>query len=384
MRSKRQLLLGAIAVALVTFLLTSSAFLYFFHLVSGNALLALKFFRALHIVQSRYVDDVSTDTLISGAIDGMVKSLKDPHSMYMDGKILKQFMMETSGQFGGIGVIVGVKDNALTVVAPIEGTPGEAAGIKSGDKIIKIDGELTKDMPLDIAVNKIRGLKDTSVELVLIGEDGNEKTVKILRSDIKLKTVASRKLEDGIGYIRLTMFNEHSFEDFKSHLEQLDKQDIKGLVIDMRNNPGGLLDTCVKIAQLLVPKGPIVSIVAHDGSKEVFYSELAQPRYKIVVLVNNGSASASEILAGALQDTQAATVIGTNTYGKGSVQSIMRLDSDSAVKITYAKYFTPSGRVINGVGIKPDIELALAEDRDNQLEKAISVLREKLAQGNSK
>ncbi len=379
MFSKRQTFLGAIAIVLVTFLITASAFMYYFHLVSGDVLLTVKFFRALQIVKARYVEDVPVEKLMNGAISGLVRSLDDPHSLYMDGKMFKQFLMETEGQFGGIGVIVGVKDNTLTVVAPVEGTPGETAGIKSGDKILKIDGEITKDMPLDIAVGKIRGPKDSAVELEILTTENVEKTVKIVRSNIKLKTVSGRKLEDGIGYIRISMFNEQTYADFAKQLETLDKDGMKGLVLDLRNNPGGLLDTCVQVAGLLVPKGPVVSIVGRDGSKEVRMSELAQPKYKIMVLVNQGSASASEIVAGAIQDTKVGKVIGTTTYGKGSVQAVLGLDGISALKLTTATYITPGGQKINGVGVKPDIELERAESWDNQLARAEGELAEELA-----
>ncbi len=379
MFNKRQAFFGAVAIALVTFFLTASGFMYFFHLVSGDVLLTVKFFQALQVVKSRYVENVPVEKLMNGAISGLVRSLGDPHSLYMDGKMFKQFMVETEGQFGGIGVIVGVKDKMLTVVAPIAGTPGEAAGIKSGDKILKIGGEDTKDMPLDAAVSKIRGPKDTMVELELLTMDNEEKTVKIVRSNIKLKTVASKKLEDNIGYIRITMFNEHTYADFAQQLAELDKEGIKGLVLDLRDNPGGLLDSCVKVAGELVPKGPVVSVVSRDGSRDVKTSSLAQPKYKIIVLVNHGSASASEIVAGAVQDTGVGKVLGVTTYGKGSVQAILSLDGNSAIKLTTATYFTPSGRAINGVGVKPDIELKLSSSWDNQLYRAQSELQEELA-----
>lgn len=376
MFSKRQVLFGGIALVLATFLFTTSAFMYFFHLVSGDVGLTVKFFRALQVVKSRYVKDVPVDELMSGAISGLVRSLDDPHSMYMGGELYKQFMVETEGQFGGIGVVVSVKDDMITVVSSIEGTPGEAAGIKSGDRIIKIDGESTKDMPLDIAVGKIRGPKDTFVEIVLLRADGEEKTIKIMRTNIKLKSVAAEKLEDGMGYVRIRTFSENTYEEFVREMDKLDKEGVKGVVLDLRRNPGGLLDSSVKIAEYFVPKGPVVSIVGRDDNKEVLYSNNNAPKYKVVVLVDEGSASASEIVAGAIQDTKAGPVIGHVSYGKGSVQAIQRLDSESAVKITIAKYYTPSGREIDGVGVKPDIEISNSEWQDLQLDKAKEVLRE--------
>ena len=378
MFTKRQVLLGGIALMLATFFLTAAVFMSFFHLVSGDAVSTVKFFSALRVVKARFIKDESVDKLMNGAIKGMIRSLDDPHSMYMDGEYFRQFVVETEGQFGGIGIVVGVKDNMLTVVAPIEGTPSEAAGIKSGDRIIKIDGESTLDMPLDIAVGKIRGQKDTFVEIVLLRSDGEEKTIKIMRTNIKLKSVAAEKLEDGMGYVRIRTFNEHTYEEFVQEMSKLDKEEVKGIVLDLRRNPGGLLESCVKVAEYFVPQGPVVSITERTGKNDVLYSNNKKPKYKVVVLVDQGSASASEIVAGAIQDTKAGTVIGATTYGKGSVQAILRLDSESAVKITIAKYYTPSGRAIDGVGVTPDIEVANTEWQDLQLIKAREVLRAEL------
>jgi carboxyl-terminal processing protease len=324
------------------------------------------------------------EKLMNGAISGLVRSLGDPHSMYISGDMFKQFMVATEGQFGGIGIVVGAKDELLIVVSPIEGTPGEAAGLKSGDRILKIDGEDTGGMPLDIAAGKIRGLKDTFVELEILTADGENKTLKIMRTNIKIKTVAGRKLADGMGYIRVTVFNEHTYDEIVGQLNKLTQEGVSGIVLDLRNNPGGLLDSSVKIAELFVPKGPVVSIAGRDGNKEVLYSNNPNPKYKLVVLVNEGSASASEIVAGALQDTGVGIVVGTTTYGKGSVQAVLGLDSDSAIKITVAEYYTPNGRTINGVGVKPDIELPRSEHNDNQLDKAIEVLREQMEKEKTK
>ena len=374
MITKRQAFLGAIAVALVSFIVTAGSFLYYIHLATGDVVLTMKFLRSLNIVKSRYVKEVQSDKLISGAIGGMVRVLGDQHSMYLDGDVFKQFMMETEGQFGGIGVTVGMKDNELTVVAPVEGTPGEAAGIQSGDKIKKIDNESTEDMPIDIAVGKIRGPKDTFVELEIYTVTGELKTLKIMRTNIKLKTVMSKKLEDNIGYVRITMFNEHTFEDFAKEMEKLDKENVKGIVLDLRNNPGGLLEACVKVAEYFVQEGPIVSIVGRDFT-EAHSSYNKKPKYKVVVLVNQGSASASEIVAGAIQDSGKGSIIGSNTYGKGSVQAILRLDNNSAIKLTCAKYMTPLGRVIDGIGIKPDLEITQEQSWANVLYKGSEKLR---------
>ncbi len=377
--SRRKILFGAVLLVLMTFLATSAGFLYLMNAWSSDVVSTLRVLRALQVVKSRYVEDVSVDTLMAGSIKGMVNSLNDPHSIYMDNKMFKDFMIETEGSFGGVGIVIGTKDKLLTVVAPIEGTPGEKAGIKSGDQIIKIDGQDTKDLALDEAVNKIRGPEGSKVVLTIKrGEDTKDYT--LTRSNIQIKTVAGKMMDNHIGYIRISMFNENTGDDFIHKLQELEKQGMKAIVLDLRDNPGGLLNESVEVASQLVPKGPVVSVVTRDGQRETHSSNLAVPKYPVAVLVNGGSASASEIVAGAVQDTGVGTLIGTKTYGKGSVQTVIRLDEASAVKLTIAKYLTPKDRSINGVGIEPDITIELPEtkDIDVQLEKALEVLKSKL------
>ena len=377
--SRRKILFGAVLLVLMTFLATSAGFLYLMNAWSSDVVSTLRVLRALQVVKSRYVEDVSVDTLMAGSIKGMVNSLNDPHSIYMDNKMFKDFMIETEGSFGGVGIVIGTKDKLLTVVAPIEGTPGEKAGIKSGDQIIKIDGQDTKDLALDEAVNKIRGPEGSKVVLTIKrGEDTQDYT--LTRSNIQIKTVAGKMMDNHIGYIRISMFNENTGDDFIHKLQELEKQGMKAIVLDLRDNPGGLLNESVEVASQLVPKGPVVSVVTRDGQRETHSSNLAVPKYPVAVLVNGGSASASEIVAGAVQDTGVGTLIGTKTYGKGSVQTVIRLDEASAVKLTIAKYLTPKDRSINGVGIEPDITIELPEtkDKDVQLEKALEVLKSKL------
>ncbi|MEL7635240.1 MULTISPECIES: S41 family peptidase [Sporomusa] len=378
--SRRKILFGAVLLVLMTFLATSAGFLYLMNAWSSDVVSTLRVLRALQVVKSRYVEDVSVDTLMAGSIKGMVNSLNDPHSIYMDNKMFKDFMIETEGSFGGVGIVIGTKDKLLTVVAPIEGTPGEKAGIKSGDQIIKIDGQDTKDLALDEAVNKIRGPEGSKVVLTIKrGEDTQDYT--LTRSNIQIKTVAGKMMDNHIGYIRISMFNENTGDDFIHKLQELEKQGMKAIVLDLRDNPGGLLNESVEVASQLVPKGPVVSVVTRDGQRETHSSNLAVPKYPVAVLVNGGSASASEIVAGAVQDTGVGTLIGTKTYGKGSVQTVIRLDEASAVKLTIAKYLTPKDRSINGVGIEPDITIELPEtkDKDVQLEKALEVLKSKLS-----
>lgn len=377
--SRRKIIVGALLLVVVTFLTTSAGFLYLVNAWSADAAGALRVIKALQIVKSRYVEEVSSDTLLAGAIKGMVKSLNDPHSIYMDAKTFKEFMIETEGSFGGVGIVIGMKDKLLTVVAPIEGTPGEKAGIKSGDQIIKIDGQDTKDMALDEAVNKIRGPEGSKIVLTLMrGQEVQDYT--LTRSNIQIKTVAGKMLENNVGYIRLSMFNENTGNEFIRKLQELEKQGMKALVLDLRDNPGGLLNESVKVASQFVPKGPVVSVVTRDGQRETHSSNLETTKYPVVILVNGGSASASEIVAGAAQDTGVGTLVGTKTYGKGSVQTVVRLDEGSAIKLTIAKYLTPKDRSINGVGIDPDIVVELPESRDKdvQLDKALEVLKGKM------
>jgi carboxyl-terminal processing protease len=380
--NRRKLILGAIALVLVTFLLTSSLFIYLLQIKTNDVAGAIKLFRVIQLVKSRYVDDVAVDTLMNGAIKGVISSLGDPHSVYMDPKMYKEFMIETEGSFGGVGIVVGVKDKVLTVVSPIEGTPGDKAGIKSGDQIVKIDGQDTKDLALDEAVNKIRGPEGTQVTLT-IRRNQETKDYILTRSNIQIKTVTGKILQDNIGYIRISMFNENTGNDFIRKYQELEKQGMKALVLDLRDNPGGLLEESAKVAGMLVPKGPIVSVVQRNGQRDTKYSSLEEVKYPLVVLVNGGSASAAEIVSGAVQDTGAGTLVGTKTYGKGSVQTIIQLDSGTAIKLTIAKYLTPNDRSINGVGIEPDIKVDVPETKeaptkDIQLDKAIEVVKAKM------
>lgn len=383
MSNRKKLILGAVLLVIVTFTLTAGGFLYLLQVRSSDIASSLKLFRAMQIVKSRYVEDVPVDTLMTGAIKGMVNSLGDPHSIYMDAKMYKEFMIETEGAFGGVGIVIGVKDKTLTVVSPIEGTPGEQAGIKSGDQILKIDGKESKDMALDEAVNKIRGPEGSQVTLTIRRPANQEvKDYVLTRSNIQIKTVAGKMLPNQIGYIRISMFNENTGSDFVKKYQDLEKEGMKAVVLDLRDNPGGLLEESVKVAGMLVPKGPVVSVVTRDGQRETHSSNLAAVKYPVAVLVNGGSASASEIVAGAIQDTGAGTLVGTKTYGKGSVQTLLRLDNGTAIKLTIAKYLTPKDRSINGIGIEPDVKVELPEVspqmKDTQLEKAIEIVKGKL------
>lgn len=376
MTKRRNIVIGAVGLVLITFILTSALFISIFRTQLASVSDTGKFVRVLAIIKSRYVEEVPVANLMSGAIKGLVEGLNDPHSVYMNAKIYKEFQIETEGSFGGVGIVIGLKEGAgLTVIAPIEGTPGERAGIKSGDVILQIDGQDTKEMHQDEAVAKIRGPEGTQVTLT-IRRDGEQalRNFTLTRANIQLKTVNEKMLKNGIGYIRITTFNESTGHDFDVAFNDLSKQGMKALILDLRDNPGGLLNECIKVARNFIPQGTIVSVVGRDGKQEVYTSDLEQVKYPMAVLVNGGSASASEIVAGAVQDTKVGTLIGTKTYGKGSVQTIFDLYDGTAVKLTIAKYLTPAGRSINGKGIEPDIVVANEEDKDVQLSKAIDLL----------
>ena len=344
----------------------------------------LKIFRAAQIVKGQYVGAADGVNLMTGAVKGLVNALGDPYSVYMDPKMYSELMLETKGSFGGVGIVLGVKDKKLTVVAPIEGTPAEAAGILSGDQIVRI-GELdTKDMTLDEAVGKIRGPEGSKITLTIQRNGKEPQEFPLTRATIVIKSVSGKMLDKEMGYIRVSMFSETTGKDFARKLEELKDQGMTSLVLDLRNNPGGLIDQCVKVAELLVPKGPIVSVIGKDGDRETYQSSSTATALPLTVLVNGGSASASEIVAGAIQDRGVGKLVGVKTFGKGSVQRLMPLDKDSAVKITIAEYHTPNDRSIHGKGIVPDVIVEIPKDfdreskQDPQLDKAIEVLKETL------
>ena len=319
------------------------------------------FANVLAIVQKNYVEPVSTKQLINGAITGMLASL-DPHSAYLTPDLYKDLQVETRGSFGGLGIEITIKNSMLTVVAPIEDTPAYKAGIKANDAIIKINSDFTKDMTLTDAVKRMRGPKGSKISLTLHREGIPELfTVNLMRDVIKIKSVKSKEIENNYGYVRVTTFQEHTDEDVEHALEKFEKEDhgkIKGLVLDLRDNPGGLLNQAVRVADDFLDGGLIVYTegrLENQRQKYFAHKKTNFSDFPMVVLVNAGSASASEIVAGALQDHKRAVVLGTQTFGKGSVQTILPLDDRSALRLTTARYFTPNGRSIQAVGITPDI-----------------------------
>jgi carboxyl-terminal processing protease len=317
------------------------------------------FTEVLSLIQANYVDETKPRDLIYGGIKGMLETL-DPHSSFMPPDIFKEMQVETQGSFGGLGIEIAVKDRQLTVVAPIEGTPADRAGLHPGDRIVKIDGKLTKDMTLMEAVKNLRGPRGTSVTLTILREESpGPFELTLVREIIEVKSVKSKDLGDGIAYIRVSSFQERTGKDLLKAIEQLGQNGMSAMVLDLRNNPGGLLNQAVHVTDLFLDKGQL--IVYTEGrikNQDLRFSAEhgAQiPKVPIVVLVNGGSASASEIVAGALQDWKRAVVLGTKTFGKGSVQTVIPLSDGSGLRLTTAKYFTPKGRSIHGTGLLPDI-----------------------------
>jgi len=314
----------------------------------------------MNLIQDHYVEEVASEKLMYGAISGMLREL-DAHSSFLRPEDYKELQIETKGKFGGIGIEITLRNGVLTVVAPLEDTPADRAGIQANDQIIKIDGTPTQEMTLMEAVQKMRGPKGTKVQLTILRE-GERKPLEfeLTRDIISVQSVRSREIEKGIGYVRISSFQSGTSRDLARTLDRLEKDSgpLQGLVLDLRNNPGGLLDQAVAVADEFLDSGLIVYTGGRRESQQMKFEaqKNGTPRpYPMVVLVNGGSASASEIVAGALQDHKRAVILGEDTFGKGSVQTVIPLNDGSAVRLTTAVYYTPSGRSIQAKGIEPDI-----------------------------
>jgi carboxyl-terminal processing protease len=315
------------------------------------------FSEVLTQVQKSYVDETKVKDLVQGAIRGMLSTL-DPHSAYMTPDMYKEMQVETKGEFGGVGIQIGVKENRLAVIAPIEGTPAYRAGIKSGDFITKVNDETTKDLTLMDAVQKMRGPKGSKVNLT-IQRDGTPDPLQftLVRDTIKIESVKSKVL-DNIGYVRLTQFQESTGRDLSKVLKQFKDQKLQSTILDLRNNPGGLLTASVEVSEQFLPAGKLVVYTKGRESKKDEWIAKGKDQMDdspMIILINEGSASASEIVAGALQDYGRAVIVGTTSFGKGSVQTILPLGDGSGLRLTTAKYYTPKGRSIQSTGITPDI-----------------------------
>jgi carboxyl-terminal processing protease len=319
------------------------------------------FTEVLTKVKQNYVEEVKSKDLIYGAIKGMLNSL-DPHSGFLTAEAYKEMGVDMKGEFGGLGIQIGIKDNLLTVIAPIEDTPAYKAGIKAGDKIIKINNESARDMAIHDAVSKMRGAPKTSVTLSILREGWKDtKDFTILRDIIKIKSVKSKVLEGNIGYIKISQFQEQTAADLSVALKKLNEEKVTALILDLRNNPGGLLGSAIDVSNKFLPKGKLVVFIKNKaGERNEYFTEnessFTQP---MIVLVNQGSASASEIVAGAMRDWSRAVILGVQTFGKGSVQTVIPLSDGSGLRLTTAKYYTPKGTSIQSTGITPDIVVKL-------------------------
>jgi carboxyl-terminal processing protease len=352
----------------------------------------------LSIIQNQYVDETEPREVIYGAVRGMLRAL-DPHSSFMDPESYREMQVETSGSFGGLGIEITMRDDVLTVVAPIDGTPAWRAGIQPGDRIVKIEGLATKDMSLADAVKKMRGPKGTKVTITVVREGTKEPfDVGLMREVIQVQSIKSQELEPGIGYIRIRQFQERTAPDLIAAVEKFDKGGkLAGLIVDVRYNPGGLLSAAVEVSEEFLGDGKLVVYtegrVRNQNMRFNAHAKRAITDVPLVVLVNQGSASASEIVAGAIQDHGRGVVLGQQTFGKGSVQTIIPLADGSGLRLTTARYFTPKGRSIHGKGITPDIVIDPPKDdaavkpgapplseadqmkRDVQLQRAIEILK---------
>jgi carboxyl-terminal processing protease len=315
----------------------------------------------IELVEKNYVDEVDGKKLIEGALKGMIESL-DGHSAFMPPEAFDEIQIDTHGEFGGLGIVIAMQDGLVTVVAPIEGTPADIVGVRAGDRILEVDGKTTKNMELWEVVKLIRGPKGTEVVLTMWRQGFDlPRKVRFVRDIIPIESVYSVALDSGIGYIRVTNFRDNTTDDFKHAIAAFEKANpsLKGIIIDFRNNPGGLLTQAIAMSDLFLDEGLVVSIKGRRANHTRTYMAgrkgTLSNDYPVVILVNKGTASASEIVAGALQDHKRATIIGSTTFGKGSVQSLEALRDGYGIKLTIARYYTPSGRSIQDAGIAPDI-----------------------------
>ncbi len=346
----------------------------------------------LSLLDRYFVGKYKEDFLIDSMFAGMLYGVGDPYTNYMDKETFDKFMEQTEGTYAGIGVVVSpdVKDNRIMVLTPYEGAPAAEVGILPGDKFMKVNGEDVWADSMDLAVSMIKGTPGTSVKLTIYREsDKSTFDVEVMRQMVDIPTVSHKMLDNNIGYLRITNFDRVTYKQFVEAYNDLNDQKMNGLILDLRNNPGGLLDVVTNITDLLVPEGYIVYTEDKAGNKSYTYSDTNRINIPLVVIVNENSASASEVLSGAVKDMNVATLVGTTTFGKGLVQNLFPLSDGTAIKVTVAKYYTPSGVCIDGTGIEPDVSIEMAPelsvklgsltlDEDAQLQKAIEVMKDKM------
>ena len=352
------------------------------------------FIDAMKVVQNQYIEPVENKKLVYGALKGMLGSL-DPYSSFLEPDLTQELHIETRGEFHGVGMEITLKDGIITVVSPIEETPAWNAGIKTGDKIIEINGESTKGFSTFEAAQKLRGPKGTEVTISVLRTGASDlKKFTLVRDVIKVKSIKEKDLEGNLAYVRIRDFQERTAADLSTVLQSLNEKNIDGIILDLRNNPGGLLSSAIDVSELFLPKGKLIVYTQgrEESDKNTFNSRKNPVWSKpLVLLTNQGSASASEILVGALKDNmKEITIIGAKTFGKGSVQNLIPLKDGSSLKLTIAHYYTPSGICIEGKGIEPDVAIEMPEDTivipgdagDLQFDKALEVLRKIVSNNN--
>lgn len=365
------------------------AALIFFVIIGAGGIIATNYkhfgnlFKVVSLIDSRYLEPVNVTDLVDGAIRGLVEALGDPYSVYLDPKMFAQLEEQISGTFGGLGIVVTVKDGLLTVVRAYPGTPAKREGISEGDIIVKIDGRDTQGLDLETAVGLMRGPVGSKIKLTLTRKDNPAvRELEIVREQISVPTVEGYMIPNtGIGYLALTQFTMKTPEEVEAMLRRLQKQGMRGLLLDLRDNPGGELRAAVKVAEHFIPRGPVVYIHYRAGKDETYTVNGHRLGIPLVVLVNRASASAAEILAGAIKDTETGVLVGEKTFGKGIVQELFRLDNGAGLKLTTARYLTPARHDIHKKGIEPDVVVRQDPGKEDlQLLKAVEILKDKLKQ----
>ncbi|WP_455539756.1 S41 family peptidase [Terrisporobacter sp.] len=382
MISKKKALIYAIIVIIITAICTTM-----FNLTLGNKVIISKDLYNSYarynkllgledVIENDYYKEVSKDNLINGSIKGLFEGLKDPYSQYYTADEFQRLKEQTSGSFVGIGVYIGVnqENDKITIISPIAGSPAAKAGLKSGDVVTKVNGKSVESKTVDEVIKEIKGKKDTDVKLT-VERKGKDLNFDIKRQTIVTKSVSSKVMDNNIGYLKITSFDENTYKEFKENLNELKAKGIKGLVIDLRDNPGGLLDVCVDIADDLIGEGTIVYTKNNSGHKEYYKSDKNELNMPMAVLINGGSASASEILTAALVDNGKAMAVGETSFGKGLVQSVKGLKDGTGYKLTTAQYFTPNGDYINKKGITPKIK---EKDKNKQLKLALEYIKQEI------